>query len=205
MARYRGPRLRLSRREGTDLMLTSGTRAVESKCKFDKKPGNSMSRGRLSDYGTQLREKQKVKRMYGLLERQFRNYYLKAAKSQGNTGENLLNLLETRLDNVVYRMGFGVTRAEARQIVAHKSINVNGKVVNIPSYNIKPDDEVSVTVKCKEHLRIKAAVERAKSKDKASWLDVNFDEMTGKFLNYPDRSELSSEINENLIIELYSK
>ena len=143
--------------------------------------------------------------MYGLLERQFRNYYLKAAKSQGNTGENLLNLLESRLDNVVYRMGFGVTRAEARQIVAHKSINVNGKVVNIPSYNVKPEDEVSVTEKCKEHLRIKAAVELAKSKDKASWLDVNFDEMTGKFLSYPDRSELSSEINENLIIELYSK
>ena len=124
MARYRGPRLRLSRREGTDLMLTSGTRAIESKCKFENKPGNSMSRARLSDYGTQLREKQKVKRMYGLLERQFRNYYLKAAKSQGNTGDNLLNLLETRLDNVVYRMGFGVTRAESRQIVSHKSILV---------------------------------------------------------------------------------
>ena len=126
MARYTGPRLRLSRREGTDLMLTSGTRAVESKCKFDKKPGNAMSRGRLSDYGTQLREKQKVKRMYGLLERQFRNYYLKAAKSKGNTGENLLNLLETRLDNVVYRMGFGVTRAEARQIVSHEYGTIEG-------------------------------------------------------------------------------
>ena len=133
MARYRGPRLRLSRREGTDLMLTSGTRAIESKCKLDNKPGNANPRGRLSDYGTQLREKQKVKRMYGLLERQFRNYYLKAAKTKGNTGENLLNFLETRLDNVVYRMGFGVTRAEARQIVSHKSIEVNGKVVNIPS------------------------------------------------------------------------
>tara|TARA_B100001057_G_scaffold244913_2_gene245215 strand:+ start:21385 stop:22002 length:618 start_codon:yes stop_codon:yes gene_type:complete len=205
MARYRGPRLRLSRREGTDLMLTSGTRAIESKCKFENKPGNAMSRRRLSDYGTQLREKQKVKRMYGLLEKQFRNYYLKAAKSKGNTGENLLNLLETRLDNVVYRMGFGVTRAEARQMVSHKSINVNGKVVNVPSYNVKPEDEVSVTDKSKEHLRIKAAVELAKSKDKASWLEVNFDEMKGKFLSYPDRSELSSEINENLIIELYSK
>ena len=144
MARYRGPRLRLSRREGTDLMLTSGTRAIESKCKLDNKPGNANPRGRLSDYGTQLREKQKVKRMYGLLERQFRNYYLKAAKTKGNTGENLLNFLETRLDNVVYRMGFGVTRAEARQIVSHKSIEVNGKVVNIPSYNVKPDDVISV-------------------------------------------------------------
>ena len=155
MARYRGPRLRLSRREGTDLMLTSGTRAIESKCKFENKPGNAMSRGRLSDYGTQLREKQKVKRMYGLLERQFRNYYLKAAKSKGNTGDNLLNLLETRLDNVVYRMGFGVTRAESRQIVSHKSILVNGKVVNIPSYNVKPNDEISVRDKSKENLRIK--------------------------------------------------
>ncbi len=205
MARYRGPRLRLSRREGTDLMLTTGTRAIESKCKFEKKPGNAITRGRLSDYGTQLREKQKVKRMYGLLEKQFRNYYLKAAKSKGNTGENLLNLLETRLDNVVYRMGFGVTRAEARQMVSHKSFEVNGRTVNVPSYNVKPDDEVSVTEKSKEHLRIKAAIELAKSKDKASWLEVNFDEMRGKFLNYPDRSELSSEINENLIIELYSK
>ena len=205
MARYRGPRLRLSRREGTDLFLTTGTRAIESKCKLENKPGNAQSRTRLSDYGTQLREKQKVKRMYGLLERQFRNYYLKAAKSKGNTGENLLNLLETRLDNVVYRMGFGVTRAEARQIVSHKSINVNGEVVNIPSYNVKPDDEISVTDKCKEHLRIKAALELAKSKDQASWLEVNFDDMSGKFLSYPDRSELSSEINENLIIELYSK
>ena len=200
MARYRGPRLRLSRREGTDLMLTSGTRAIESKCKLDNKPGNANPRGRLSDYGTQLREKQKVKRMYGLLERQFRNYYLKAAKSKGNTGENLLNFLETRLDNVVYRMGFGVTRAEARQIVSHKSIEVNGKVVNIPSYNV-----ISVRDKSKEHLRIKAAVELAKSKEKASWVEVSFDEMKGTFLSYPDRSELSSEINENLIIELYSK
>ena len=206
MARYRGPSLRLSRREGTDLYLKSGKRAIESKCNMDTAPGmHGMRRGRLSDYGLQLREKQKVKIMYGLLERQFRNYYLKAAKSKGNTGENLLNLLETRLDNVVYRMGFGVTRAEARQIVSHKSINVNGKVVNIPSFNVKPEDEISVTDKCKEHLRIKAAVELAKSKDQASWLEVNFDDMSGKFLSYPDRSELSSEINENLIIELYSK
>ena len=205
MARYTGPRLRLSRREGTDLMLTTGTRSIESKCKFENKPGNSVSRGRLSDYGTQLREKQKVKRMYGLLEKQFRNCYLKAAKAKGNTGENLLNILESRLDNVVYRMGFGVTRAEARQMVTHKSIEVNGKCVNIPSYNVKPEDEVSVRDKSKDQLRIKAAVQLAKNKDKHSWLDVSLDEMTGKFLSYPDRSELSSEINENLIIELYSK
>ena len=194
MARYRGPRLRLSRREGTDLMLTSGTRAIESKCKLDNKPGNANPRGRLSDYGTQLREKQKVKRMYGLLERQFRNYYLKAAKTKGNTGENLLNFLETRLDNVVYRMGFGVTRAEARQIVSHKSIEVNGKVVNIPSYNVKPDDVISVRDKSKEHLRIKAAVELAKSKEKASWIEVSFDEMKGTFLSYPDTYWLGHQV-----------
>ena len=205
MARYRGPRLRLSRREGTDLMLTSGTRAIESKCKLDNKPGNANPRGRLSDYGTQLREKQKVKRMYGLLEKQFRNSYLKAAKTKGNTGENLMNILESRLDNVVYRMGFGVTRAEARQMVSHKSIEVNGKCVNVPSYNVKPEDQVSVREKSKSQLRIKAAAQLAKSKDKHSWLDVSHDDMTGKFLSYPDRSELSSEINENLIIELYSK
>ena len=205
MARYRGPRLRLSRREGTDLMLTSGTRAIESKCKFENKPGNAMSRGRLSDYGTQLREKQKVKRMYGVLEKQFRNYYLKSARMKGNTGENLLNLLESRLDNVVYRMGFATTRAEARQVVNHKSVEVNGKVVNIPSYDLKPGDEVTVREKNKEQLRIKAAVELAKSKDGLSWLEVSFDDMKGKFITYPDRSELSSEINENLIIELYSK
>ena len=205
MARYRGPRLRLSRREGTDLMLTSGTRAIESKCNFEKKPGNAITRGRLSDYGTQLREKQKVKRLYGLLERKFRNYYLKAAKLKGNTGENLLNLLESRLDNVVYRMGFATTRAEARQIVAHKSVEVNGKSVNIPSFSVKPEDEVSIRDKSKEQLRIKAAIQLAKNKDKLSWMDVSLDEMKGKFLNFPDRSELSSEINENLIIELYSK
>ena len=205
MARYRGPRLRLSRREGTDLMLTSGTRAIESKCNFEKKPGNAITRGRLSDYGTQLREKQKVKRLYGLLERQFRNYYLKAAKLKGNTGENLLNLLESRLDNVVYRMGFATTRAEARQIVTHKSVEVNGKSVNIPSFSVKPEDEVSIRDKSKEQLRIKAAIQLAKNKDKLSWMDVSLDEMKGKFLNFPDSSELSSEINENLIIELYSK
>lgn len=205
MARYTGPRLRLSRREGTDLLLTTGTRSIESKCKFENKPGNSNPRGRLSDYGTQLREKQKVKRLYGLLERQFRNYYLKAAKLKGNTGENLLNLLESRLDNVVYRMGFATTRAEARQIVTHKSVEVNGKSVNIPSFSVKPEDEVSIRDKSKEQLRIKAAIQLAKNKDKLSWMDVSLDEMKGKFLNFPDRSELSSEINENLIIELYSK
>ena len=147
-----------------------------------KKPGNAITRGRLSDYGTQLREKQKVKRLYGLLERQFRNYYLKAAKLKGNTGENLLNLLESRLDNVVYRMGFATTRAEARQIVTHKSVEVNGKSVNIPSFSVKPEDEVSIRDKSKEQLRIKAAIQLAKNKDKLSWMDVSLDEMKGSFL-----------------------
>ena len=205
MARYRGPRLRLSRREGTDLMLTSGTRAVESKCKFDKKPGNSMSRGRLSDYGTQLREKQKVKRMYGLLERQFRNYYLKAAKSQGNTGENLLNFLETRLDNVVYRMGYASTRAEARQLVSHKAIVVNGVVVNVASYVVKADDTVSVREKAKKQARIGAAVELAAQREPAGWLEVDTAKLEGVFKRIPERSDLSAEINEQLIVELYSK
>jgi|TARA_X000000950_G_scaffold186823_1_gene226125 small subunit ribosomal protein S4 len=205
MARYRGPRLRLSRREGTDLFLTTGTRAIESKCKLENKPGNAQSRKRLSDYGTQLREKQKVKRMYGLLEKQFRNYYLKAANAKGNTGENLLNLLESRLDNVVYRMGFAVTRAEARQMVSHKAVSVNGNCVNVPSYNVLPDDIVSIRNKNKQQLRIKAAADLSKSREALSWLDVNLEELEGKFVNFPDRSELSADINENLIIELYSK
>ena len=206
MARYRGPSLRLSRREGTDLFLKSGARSIESKCNMETAPGvHGLRRGRLSDYGVQLREKQKVRRMYGVLEKQFRNYYKKASKSKGNTGENLLSYLEQRLDNVVYRMGFATTRAEARQIVTHKSIEVNGRSVNIPSFNVKPEDEISVRDKSKEQLRIKAAIQLAKNKDKLSWMDVSLDEMKGKFLNYPDRSELSSEINENLIIELYSK
>ena len=205
MARYRGPRLRLSRREGTDLMLTSGTRAVESKCKFDKKPGNSMSRGRLSDYGTQLREKQKVKRMYGLLERQFRNYYLKAAKSQGNTGENLLNLLETRLDNVVYRMGFGVTRAEARQLVSHKSIMVNGKVINIPSYQVNASDEISLTDKGRDQLRVKNAVNISSQLGISEWLSVDQKKLKGIVNSIPEREDILPDIQENLVVEFYSK
>ena len=205
MARYRGPRLRLSRREGTDLMLTSGTRAIESKCKLDNKPGNANPRGRLSDYGTQLREKQKVKRMYGLLERQFRNYYLKAAKSKGNTGENLLNFLETRLDNVVYRMGFGSTRAEARQMVSHKAFKVNGSVVNIPSYQIQPGDEIQVRDRKKGQLRIAAALKIAATREECDWIEVDEPNLKGVYKSVPDRTDLSTEINENLIVELYSK
>ena len=207
MARYIGPKCKLSRREGRDLLLKSGFRSHDSKCKSETVPGQHgrTRRPRISDYGVQLREKQKVRRIYGVMEKQFKTYYKNAARRKGGTGDNLLQMLEGRLDNVVYRMGFGVTRAESRQIVSHKSILVNGEVVNIPSYNVKPNDEISVRDKSKEHLRIKAAVELAKSKDQASWIEVSFDEMKGTFLSYPDRSELSSEINENLIIELYSK
>ena len=166
MARYRGPSLRLSRREGTDLLLKSGVRAIESKCKMDTLPGvHGARRGRLSDYGLQLREKQKVRRMYGVLEKQFRNYYKKAASSKGNTGENLLSLLEKRLDNVVYRMGFASTRAEARQLVSHKAILVNDKKVNIPSYQLNPGDNVSLTNKAQLQTRVQQSLEIAKNRE----------------------------------------
>ena len=206
MARYRGPSLRLSRREGTDLLLKSGERAVEEKCNMETAPGmHGMRRGRLSDYGLQLREKQKVKRMYGILEKQFRNYYKKAAKSKGNTGENLLSYLEKRLDNVVYRMNFASTRAEARQMVNHKAFEVNGKTVNIPSYQVEQDDVISVREKAKKQIRIKAALDLGDKKELSGWVEVDKDKFTGVFKSVPDRSDLSAEINENLIIELYSK
>ena len=175
MARYTGPTLRLSRREGTDLYLKSGVRAIESKCNMDSPPGVAAGarRGRLSDYGLQLREKQKVRRMYGVLEKQFRNYYKKAASTKGNTGENLLSLLEKRMDNVVYRMGFGSTRAEARQMVSHKAFKVNGEVVNIPSYQMKAGDEVQVRDNKKGHLRIAAALKIAATREDCDWLEVD--------------------------------
>ena len=175
MARYRGPSLRLSRREGTDLFLKSGVRAIESKCNMDSPPGAAQGarRGRLSDYGLQLREKQKVRRMYGVLEKQFRNYYKKAASSKGNTGENLLSLLEQRLDNVVYRLGFGCTRAESRQMVSHKAFSVNGKTVNIPSYQVQAGDEIEVRESKKGHLRIQAALKLAASREECDWVEVD--------------------------------
>ena len=182
MARYLGPKLKLSRREGTDLFLKSGVRAIDSKCKIDTAPGQHGARKpRLSDYGSQLREKQKVRRIYGILERQFRNYYKEANRLKGNTGENLLVLLEGRLDNVVYRMGFAATRAEARQLVSHKAIVVNGRVVNIPS------------------------LELAEQREKPTWLEVDSAKMEGVFKRVPERSDLSADINEHLIVELYSK
>ncbi|MCY1305274.1 30S ribosomal protein S4 [compost metagenome] len=206
MARYIGPKCKLSRREGTDLFLKSGARALESKCNIESAPGqHGARRGRQSDYGTQLREKQKVRRIYGVLERQFSSYYKEAARRKGATGENLLQLLECRLDNVVYRMGFGATRAESRQLVSHKSITVNGQTVNIPSYQVKAGDVVAVREKSKNQLRITQALELAAQRGRAEWLDVDAEKKSGVFKSVPARSDLSADINESLIVELYSK
>lgn len=206
MARYLGPTCKLSRREGTDLFLKSGVRPLDSKCKAETIPGqHGARRGRLSDYGVQLREKQKVRRIYGVLERQFSNYYKSAARQKGATGENLLRLLESRLDNVVYRMGFGSTRAESRQLVSHCGIMVNGQTTNIPSYQVRPGDVVSVREKAKRQLRIQQAQALAAQRGEAEWVEVNPSKMEGVFKSYPDRAELSSDINESLIVELYSK
>ena len=206
MARYLGPKLKLSRREGTDLFLKSGVRPIDSKCKIDNAPGqHGIRRGRLSDYAVQLREKQKVRRIYGVLEKQFRNYYKTADRKNGATCENLLKLLECRLDNVVYRMGFWSTRAESRQLVSHKSITVNGGIVNIASYQVKPEDIVAVTEKSRAQLRIQAALQLASQRGQVDWVDVSAEKMEGTFKRLPDREELPAEINENLIVELYSK
>lgn len=206
MARYLGPKLKLSRREGTDLYLKSGVRPIDSKCKIDNAPGqHGIRRGRLSDYAVQLREKQKVRRLYGVLEKQFRNYYKKADRKRGATGENLLKLLESRLDNVVYRMGFGSTRAESRQLVSHKSITVNGGLVNVASYQVQPGDVVAVEEKSRNQLRIQAALQLASQRGEIDWVDVNAGNFEGVFKRMPDREELPTEINENLIVELYSK
>lgn len=206
MARYIGPTCKLSRREGTDLFLKSGVRALDSKCKSESVPGqHGARRGRLSDYGVQLREKQKVRRMYGVLEKQFRNYYKEAARLKGATGENLLQLLESRLDNVVYRMGFGSTRAESRQLVAHKAILVNGKTLNIPSYQVQPGDVISIREKAKKQLRVQSALALAGQRGEPEWMEVSVEKLEGIFKAAPERQELSSEINENLIVELYSK
>lgn len=206
MARYIGPKCKLSRREGTDLFLKSGSRALESKCNIETAPGqHGQRRGRLSDYGLQLREKQKVRRIYGVLERQFSGYYKEAARRKGATGENLLQILECRLDNVVFRMGFGATRAEARQLVSHKSITVNGQVVNIPSYQVKAGDVVAVREKCKNQLRIAQALELNGSRGFVAWVDVDANKKEGIFKSIPERSDLPADINENLIVELYSK
>ncbi|MBB2485256.1 30S ribosomal protein S4 [Mitsuaria sp. WAJ17] len=207
MARYLGPKAKLSRREGTDLFLKSARRAISDKAKFDTKPGQHgrTSGQRTSDFGLQLREKQKVKRMYGVLERQFRRYFAEAERRKGSTGVNLLTLLESRLDNVVYRMGFGSTRAEARQLVSHKSITVNGEVVNIASYLVKAGDVVAVREKAKKQLRIVDSLKLAESIGMPAWVQVDASKMEGVFKKTPDRDEFGAEINESLIVELYSR
>jgi len=207
VARYLGPKAKLSRREGTDLFLKSARRAISDKAKFESKPGQHgrTSGQRTSDYGNQLREKQKVKRMYGVLERQFRRYFEEASRIRGNTGSNLLGLLESRLDNVVYRMGFGSTRAEARQLVSHKAIEVNGKPVNIPSYMVKSGDVVSVREKSKKQIRVQEALQLATQVGMPAWVEVNVDKVEGVFKKSPDRDEFASDVNESLIVELYSR
>lgn len=206
MARYLGPKCKLSRREGTDLFLKSRARPLDSKCHIDKIPGDKGTRQkRLSDYALQLREKQKLRRIYGILEKQFRSYYKEAARRKGSTGENLLSILECRLDNVVYRMGFGVTRNEARQLVSHKSILVNGKSVNIPSFQLAPSDVISIREKSKKQVRIHDSLAIAEQLTFPEWLDVNIKAMEGTFKSVPERNELPAEINEQLVVELYSK
>ena len=206
MARYLGPKCKLARREGTDLFLKSGVKSADEKCKMNTIPGqHGGRRTRLSDYGLQLREKQKVRRMYGVLEGQFKKYYFEASRRKGNTGATLLELLESRLDNVVYRMGFASTRAEARQIVTHKLVALNGKTCNVPSAQVKAGDVVAIREKAKKQLRIQNALELAKQRKELSWIDVNIDSLEGVLKASPDRSELSADINEQLIVELYSK
>jgi len=208
MARYIGPTCKLARREGADLSLKSPARALDSKCNLEQKPGQhgASKRARLSDYAVQLREKQKVKRIYGLLERQFRNVYAKASNQKGNTGEILLRILESRLDNIVYRMGFAVTRAQARQLVSHKSILVNGKTVNLPSYQVAAGDEVAISERAKKQLRVQESLTLSQEMDLTpGWVEVDAKKMVGVMKALPERSDLPSDINENLIVELYSK
>ncbi len=207
MARYLGPKAKLSRREGTDLFLKSARRSIGDKAKFDSKPGQHgrTSGARTSDYGLQLREKQKVKRMYGVLERQFRRYFAEADRRKGNTGANLMFLLESRLDNVVYRMGFGSTRAEARQLVSHKAMTVNGQPVNIPSYMVKPGDVIAVRDKSKKQNRVIEALQLAQQVGMPAWVDVSIDKAEGTFKTVPDRDQFGADINESLIVELYSR
>ncbi len=207
MARYLGPKAKLSRREGTDLFLKSARRSIGDKAKFDSKPGQHgrTSGARTSDYGLQLREKQKVKRMYGVLEKQFRRYFEEADRRKGNTGANLLTLLESRLDNVVYRMGFGSTRAEARQLVSHKAMTVNGKCVNIPSYMVKTGDVVAVRDKSKKQNRIVEALQLAQQVGMPAWVEVNAEKAEGMFKALPDRDQFAADVNESLIVELYSR
>jgi len=204
MAKYIGPKCRLSRREKTDLQLKSGIR--DNKCNLERTPGQHWQRrSRLTDYGIQLRMKQMIRRYYGVLEKQFRNYYKRADRMKGSTGDNLLLFLEARLDNVIYRMGFAATRSEARQLVSHKAVLVNGEVVNIPSYSMKPGDSIEIRKKSRKQLRIAAAVELAKQRQSVSWIETDVKKFEGTFKNLPDVSELPKEFKVNLVVELYSK
>ncbi len=208
MARYTGPTCKLARREGTDLFLKSPVgKKIDEKCKFDRPPGAKPGgrRPRTTVYGVQLREKQKLRRMYGVLEKQFANYYREAARISGSTGLNLLQLLEARLDNVVYRMSFGITRAESRQLVSHKSVMVNGRKVNVPSYQVKVGDEIEIVDKSKRQLRIKAALEVGEQVGFVPWVDVDIKAVKGQFRSLPERDDLSSDIQEALVVALYSK
>ena len=207
VARYLGPKAKLSRREGTDLFLKSARRSISDKSRFDTKPGQHgrTSGARTSDYGLQLREKQKVKRMYGVLEKQFRRYFAEADRRRGNTGANLLTLLESRLDNVVYRMGFGSTRAESRQLVSHKSVTVNGQSVNIPSYQVKAGDVIAIREKSRKQVRVAEALQLAQQVGMPAWVEVSIDKVEGTFKKAPDRDEFAADVNESLIVELYSR
>ncbi|MFN7352229.1 MAG: 30S ribosomal protein S4 [Burkholderiales bacterium] len=207
MARYIGPKCKLSRREGTDLFLKSARRSLDSKCKIDSKPGQHgrTSGSRTSDFGNQLREKQKIKRMYGVLERQFRKIFAAAEGRRGNTGENLIALLESRLDNVVYRMGFGSTRAEARQLVSHKAILVNGGILNVASYTVKPGDVIGIRDKARKQARIAESMALAEQIGMPGWVSVDKNKFEGTFKNVPDRQEVAQDVNESLVVELYSR
>jgi len=207
VARYIGPKCKLSRREGTDLFLKSARRSLDSKCKLDSKPGQHgrISGARTSDYGQQLREKQKLKRMYGVLEKQFRKYFAEAERRRGNTGEQLIQLLESRLDNVVYRMGFGSTRAEARQLVSHRAVELNGHTADIPSMLVKAGDIVSIREKAKAQLRIRESLDLAAGQGMPQWVDVDSTKLTGTFKQVPDRADVARDINESMVVELYSR
>lgn len=207
MARYIGPKCKLSRREGTDLFLKSARRSLDSKCKLDSKPGQHgrTSGARTSDYGLQLREKQKLKRMYGLMEKQFHKYFVEAERRRGNTGETLIQLLESRLDNVVYRMGFGSTRAEARQLVNHRAIELNGHTADIPSIILKAGDVVSVREKAKKQGRIQEALQLAAGQGMPQWVEVDANKLTGTFKQAPDRADVARDVNESMVVELYSR
>jgi len=207
VARYIGPKCKLSRREGTDLFLKSARRSLDSKCKLDSKPGQHgrISGARTSDYGQQLREKQKLKRMYGVLEKQFRKYFAEAERRRGNTGEQLIQLLESRLDNVVYRMGFGSTRAEARQLVSHRAVELNGHTADIPSMLVKAGDIVSIREKAKAQLRIRESLDLAAGQGMPQWVEVDPAKLTGTFKQVPDRADVARDINESMVVELYSR